>query len=259
MTVADPVRTEARDRTLVVTIDRPAARNAIDGPTATALFDVFTAFDADDAYDVAVLTGADGAFCSGADLSDASGERRHQLAAMRRINAVIQAWHELPQPTIAKVTGVAAGVGLSLALGCDLVVATEEARFSEIFAKRGLSIDFGGSWLLPRLIGLHRAKELAFFGDIVGAADAERLGLVNRVVPDAELDAFVADWAERLAAGASVALAQTKRLLNESMQHSLAEALDAEGVGQLLSVGTEDAKEAEKAFLAKREPSFHGR
>ena len=132
-----------------------------------------------------VLTGAGGAFCSGADLSDGgnTGGPRHQLAAMRHINSVIQAFHDLPQPTIAKVTGVAAGVGCSLALGCDLVVASEEARFSLIFAKRGLSLDGAASWLLPRLVGLHKAKELALFADVIGAQEALELGIVNRVLP----------------------------------------------------------------------------
>src|SRR3546814_4093136 len=100
---------------------------------------------------------------------------------MRRVNRVIQALHDLPQPTIAKVTGVAAGVGVGLALGCDLVVATPEARFSLIFAKRGLSLDGATSWLLPRLVGLHRAKELALFGDVLSAADVDALGLLNRI------------------------------------------------------------------------------
>ena len=134
---------------------------------------------------------------------------------MRHVGDVALALHRLPQPTIAKVRGVAVGAGCNLALGCDLVVAGETARFSEIFAKRGLSVDFGGSWVLPRRVGLHRAKELAFFADIIEANEAERIGLVNRVVPDGELDAFVDDWATRLAAGPPIALALTKRLLEQ--------------------------------------------
>ena len=114
---------------------------------------------------------------------------------MRHIGDVALALHRLPQPTIAKIRGVAVGAGLNMALGCDLVVASTNARFSEIFARRGLSIDFGGSWVLPRRVGLHRAKELALLADIIDATEAERIGLVNRVVDDAELDAFVDDWA----------------------------------------------------------------
>ena len=126
---------------------------------------------------------------------------------MRHVGDVCLALHHLPQPTIAKVNGIAVGAGLNLALGCDLIVASTEARFSEIFARRGLSVDFGGSWVLPRLIGMHRAKELVFLADIIDAAEAERLGLVNKVVAPGELDAAVADWAGRLADGPPIALA----------------------------------------------------
>jgi 2-(1,2-epoxy-1,2-dihydrophenyl)acetyl-CoA isomerase len=146
-----------------------------------------------------------------------------------------------------------------MALICDLVVASENARLSEIFAKRGLSLDFGGSWVLPRRVGLHRAKELAFFGDIINAAEAERIGLVNRVVADAQLDAFVHDWATRLAAGPPIALAQSKRLLNNSANVTLEEALDDEGAAQVVNFGTKDTVEAMTAFIEKREPRFTGR
>ena len=123
---------------------------------------------------------------------------------MRALGDVALRLHRFPKPTIAKVGGVAAGAGMSMALGCDLIVASESARFSQIFAKRGLSVDFGASWLLPRLIGLHRAKELAFFADIIDARQAAEFGLVNRIVPADQLDAFVDDWARKLAVGATV-------------------------------------------------------
>jgi 2-(1,2-epoxy-1,2-dihydrophenyl)acetyl-CoA isomerase len=145
-----------------------------------------------------------------------------------------------------------------MALGCDLVVASENARFSQIFAKRGLSLDFGGSWLLPRRIGLHKAKELAFFADIISSAEAESIGLVNRVVPDVELDAFVDNWAQRLAQGPPIALAMTKRLLNNSMNVTLEEALDDEGLSQTVNFSTKDTGEAMKAFTEKRDPQFKG-
>jgi 2-(1,2-epoxy-1,2-dihydrophenyl)acetyl-CoA isomerase len=207
-----------------------------------------------------VITGAGGEFCSGADLSgEAEGERPHQLAAMRHVGDVCLALFRLPQPTIAKVRGVAVGAGLNMALLCDLVVAGETARFSEIFARRGLSIDFGGSWILPRRVGLHRAKELALLADIIGAEDAAEMGLVNRVLPDAELDAFVDDWARRLAVGPPIALAMTKRLLNNSLNVTLEEALDDEGLSQTVNFGTSDTVEAVRAFVDKREPRFSGR
>ncbi len=169
------------------------------------------------------------------------------------------ALHRIPKPVIAKVNGVAVGAGMNLALGCDLIIASDNARFSEIFARRGLSIDFGGSWLLPRLIGMHRAKELAFFADIISAKEAAELGLVNRVLPASQLDAFVADWADRLAAGPPLALSMTKRLLTNSFTTTMDEALEAEGLAQSVNTATEDTAEAIRAFLEKREPRFKGR
>jgi 2-(1,2-epoxy-1,2-dihydrophenyl)acetyl-CoA isomerase len=144
-------------------------------------------------------------------------------------------------------------------LSCDLIVAAPDARFSEIFAKRGLSIDFGGSWLLPRLVGLHRAKELALFADIIDAPQAVEFGLVNRLVAEEEIDGFVADWAERLAGGPPIAMAMTKRLLNNSFNVTLEEALDDEGLSQTVNFGTKDTAEAIGAFMDRRDPVFLGR
>ncbi|MGA0710865.1 MAG: enoyl-CoA hydratase/isomerase family protein, partial [Ilumatobacteraceae bacterium] len=184
---------------------------------------------------------------------------KHALASMRTISEICLTLQRMPQPTIAKVRGVAVGAGCNMALVCDLVVASENARFSEIFARRGLSLDFGGSWVLPRRIGLHRAKELAFFGEIIGADEAERIGLVNRVLTDAELDAFVDDWAKKLAVGPPIALAQTKRMLNNAMNVTLEEALDDEGAAQSVNFSTKDTIEAMTAFAEKRDPKFIGR
>jgi len=243
-----------------VTINRPQRKNAVTGDMWAQLAETFRSLSADSDVRCVVITGAGGEFCSGADLSarSASGKQVHQLAAMRHVNDAALSLHRMPQPTIAKVRGVAVGAGCNMALGCDLVVASETARFSEIFAKRGLSVDFGGSWLLPRRVGLHRAKELALFGDIVSAADAREMGLVNRVLPDGELDAFVDGWAKRLAAGPPIALALTKRMLNNAMNVTLEEALDDEGAAQTVNFGTKDTLEAMEAFMQKREPKFKG-
>jgi enoyl-CoA hydratase/carnithine racemase len=244
-----------------VTMNRPEKKNAADGVMFSELLDVARAIGSDDTVRAVVLTGAGGAFCSGADVSGmAGGEKQtHQLAAMRHIGDVCMAWYRLPQPVVAKVRGVAVGAGLNLALVCDMVVADETARFSEIFAKRGLTIDFGGSWSLPRRVGMHRAKEMALLAEIYSAADAAEMGLVNRVVPAEELDAFVDDWAQRLAGGPPIALAMTKRLLNNSLNVTLEEALDDEGLSQTVNFYTTDTKEAVKAFLDRREPQFKGR
>lgn len=250
---------DRQDGVVHVTMNRPEKKNAIDEAMFRELLETFDQVteNADDR--VLVLTGAGGNFSAGADLAGEGAPQRHQLAAMRFYGSVGLALHQVPKPTLAKIRGVAVGAGLNLGLGCDLIVASEDARFSEIFARRGLSLDVGGSWLLPRLVGMHRAKELALLADILSAHDAERMGLVNRVLPDAELDAFVDDWAARLAAGPPIALAQSKRLLNNAFSYGLAEAMDAEGMAQSVNVATEDTREAMVAFFKKRTPVFKGR
>jgi 2-(1,2-epoxy-1,2-dihydrophenyl)acetyl-CoA isomerase len=256
---------------VTVTINQPEKKNAINSAMWDGLAEIFReiASRADDR--VVVVTGAGNDFCSGADLSGRGGNAAaggagagaqnqvHHLAAMRRVNDACIALQRLPQPTIAKVRGVAVGAGCNLALGCDLVVASTSARFSEIFARRGLSLDFGGSWLLPRRIGMHRAKELALLAEIIGANDALEMGLINRVLPDDEVDAFVDNWARKLAVGPPIALAQTKRLLNNSLNVTLEEALDDEAAAQTINFATSDTAEAMRAFIEKREPKFTGR
>ena len=248
---------------LTVTMNRPERKNAANGTMWRELQVVLEDVATDRDVRVLVLTGAGGAFCSGADLSDpadvAGRPGDPYLVQMRALADLALRLHRLPKPTIAKVGGVAAGAGMSMALGCDLVVASESARFSQIFAKRGLSIDFGASWLLPRLIGLHKAKELAFFADILSAAEAESFGLVNRVVPDDELDAFVDDWAQRLSEGPTLALSMTKTLLNNSLAVSMDQALEDEARAQATNFGTRDTREALTAFVERRPPSFEGR
>ena len=249
----------ASNGVVTLTLNRPEKKNAIDATMFNELLAVFREVNDSSSDRVLVVTGQGDAFCSGADLGDRGNDTRHPLARLHWVADIALALHRIPKPVIAKVNGVAAGAGLNLALGCDLIVASDTARFSEIFARRGLTIDFGGSWLLPRLIGMHRAKELAFFADILSAKEAAEMGLVNRVVPGAELDAFVADWANRLAAGPPLALAMTKRLLTNSFSMTMDEALEAEGMAQTVNSGTQDAPEAIRAFLEKREPKFQGR
>lgn len=257
----ETIEVSRASRIVTITLNRPAKKNAANAQMWNELLETFRDIASNSDDRVVVLTGAGGEFCAGADLTGGGtgGPNRHQLAQMRHISDVALALHRLPIPTIAKVRGVAVGAGCNMALGCDLVVASDTARFSEIFARRGLSIDFGGSWVLPRIVGMHRAKELALFADIIGAAEAERIGLVNRVVPDAEIDEFVDGWAARLAAGPPIALAMTKRMLDNSMAVTLEQALDDEGVAQSLNFSTADTMEALAAFVEKREPKFEGR
>jgi len=249
----------AANGVVTLTLNRPEKKNAMNRTMFDELLAVFREVDATPSDRVLVITGAGDAFCSGADLGDRGSDTRPTLVRLHWVADVALALHRIPKPVIAKVNGVAVGAGLNLALGCDLIVASEQARFSEIFARRGLTVDFGGSWLLPRMIGMHRAKELAFFADILSAKEAVDMGLVNRVVPAGQLDAFVADWANRLAAGPPLALSMTKRLLSNSFSMTMDEALEAEGMAQSVNAGTEDAPEAIKAFLEKREPKFRGR
>ena len=248
---------------VTVTMNRPERKNAANGTMWRELLEVFEGVVADRDDRVMVLTGAGGAFCSGADLSNAAGVAGRPgdpyLVQMRALGDVALRLHRFPKPTIAKVGGVAAGAGMSLAIGCDLVVAAESARFSQIFAKRGLSVDFGASGLLPRLIGLHRAKELAFFADILSSAEATEFGLVNRVVPDDELDDFVDGWARRLAEGPPLALSMTKSMLNNSLMVSMEQALEDEARSQAVNFASRDTREALTAFAEKRSPSFEGR
>ena len=244
---------------VTLTLNRPERKNAMNAAMFNELLAVFREVDASTSDRVLVITGAGDAFCSGADLGDRGSDTRPALARLHWVADIALALHRIPKPVIAKVNGAAVGAGMNLALGCDLIIASDNARFSEIFARRGLSIDFGGSWLLPRLIGMHRAKELAFFADIISAKEAAEMGLVNRVLPASQLDAFVADWADRLAAGPPLALSMTKRLLTNSFTTTMDEALEAEGLAQSVNTATEDTAEAIRAFLEKREPRFKGR
>jgi enoyl-CoA hydratase/carnithine racemase len=250
---------ERADGIVTITMNRPEKKNAANGVMWDELLATFREVAASSADRVVVLTGAGGAFCSGADVSGMGGGDTHGLANMRHITDVALALHRIPQPTIAKVRGVAAGAGMNMALLCDLIVASDTARFSEIFARRGLTIDFGGSWALPRRVGMHRAKELTLLADIIDAAEADRIGLVNRVVADGDVDKVVDDLAARLAAGPPIALAQAKRLLNNAAGVTLEQALDDEGAAQTINFATKDTAEAVAAFMEKRDPTFHGR
>ena len=177
-----------------------------------------------------------------------------RLGAQRLISAVL----DCEKPVIAAVNGTAAGLGAHLALACDLVLAAEQARFIEVFVRRGLVPDGGGAYLLPRLIGPQRAKELMFFGDALTAPDAERLGLVNRVVPAEDLHKTAREWAERLATGPTRALALTKQLVNASLDSDRATAFAAEATAQEINMTTADAREGVASFVERRSPRYSG-
>ncbi|MET9040128.1 enoyl-CoA hydratase/isomerase family protein [Streptomyces mirabilis] len=241
-----------------LTLNRPHRRNAIDEELWRALRDALTDAGNDRSVRALVLTGAGGAFCSGADISGGVSAA-HPMYRMRTLSEVTLLLHELPVPTVARVSGVAVGAGWNLALGCDLVVATPESRFSQIFARRGLSLDCGGSWLLPRLVGLQQAKRLALLAETIDAEEARSLNLVTWVVRAEEIDDFVARLGARLVAGALVALAQNKALLNEGTDRTLRDALANEARAQAVNFATADVPEAYSAFKEKRAPVFTGR
>lgn len=254
---------ERKDGVATVTMNRPERKNAANGRMLLELREIFEEIEDSPDDRVMILTGAGGAFCSGADLGDSQGPTndpsRSGLSRMRRLGDVALALHHISKPTIAKVDGVAVGAGFSLALGCDLVVCTDQARLSMIFAKRGLSLDNGASWLLPRLIGMARAKEVALFGDMWSAEEALAIGVVNRVLPGSEIDAFVDDWARRLADGPPLALSMTKSLLHASSNASMEQAVEDEARCQALNFSSQDTAEAMDAFKKKRAPVFIGR
>ncbi|WP_329251866.1 enoyl-CoA hydratase-related protein [Streptomyces sp. NBC_01478] len=247
-----------------LTLNRPEALNAITPAQRERLISLLAEASADPSVRAVVLTGTGRGFCAGADLrGGAAGEERIagdvarviRQGAQRLIAAVL----DCEKPVIAAVNGTAAGLGAHLALACDLVLAAESARFIEVFVRRGLVPDGGGAYLLPRLIGPQRAKELMFFGDALTAPDAERLGLVNRVVPDGELEKTAREWAERLATGPTRALALTKQLVNASLDGDRTTAFAAEAAAQEINMTTEDAREGVASFVERRSPEYRGR
>src|SRR2546430_12997888 len=225
-----------------IVLNRPEARNAMNAEMRQAYLDALARCAEDAEIRAVVLTGTGKGFCTGADLggSRAAGGARaapgpgDPRTAMLPSQRVIRTLWDLEKPTLAAVNGVAAGLGAPLAYACDLVVAAEDARFIEVFVRRGIAVDAGGAFLLARHVGLHRAKELVFFGDDLGAADAERLGLVNKLVAAGDLEKTAREWAERLARGPTFALGLSKRLLNRSLQSDLETCLAEETFTQAL-------------------------
>jgi enoyl-CoA hydratase/carnithine racemase len=254
---AESVLTLRKGPVLTVTINRPQRKNALDEVAWNGLREAFETARQDTDVRVVVITGAGGDFCAGADLGGNQSDR-HPLSRMGWIGDIAMALHDMPKPVVAKVEGVAVGAGWNLALGADLVVASTTARFSQIFARRGLSLDFGGSWLLPRIVGLQQAKRLALLADFVDAGEALRLGLVTWVKEPEQIDAFVDDLAHRLAEGPPIAMAQSKMMLNDAAAQTFHEALGNEARAQVVNFGT-DAPEALGAFLSKTDPRFDGR
>lgn len=255
--MSDTVLFERVDQVARITLNKPRRKNAIGPAGWRELRDVLNGVDPN-IDRVVVVTGAAADFCAGADLTEHDADLS-DLDGMRLVNSACLALHRLSVATIARVDGVAVGAGMNLALACDFVVATTRARFSQIFIKRGLSVDCGGSWLLPRLVGLHMAKELVLLGDLLDAGAAQARGLVHRVVEADRLDQAVDELAQRLTLNAPVAARLCKTLLNDSFDITLEQALENEAHCQTINLSLEDAAEALAAFQEKRQPNFRGR
>jgi 2-(1,2-epoxy-1,2-dihydrophenyl)acetyl-CoA isomerase len=258
------------DGVAVLTFNRPERRNALTSPMLAALGQVLAEVEVDDDVGSVVLTGAGKAFCAGGDVKVMAGAdgaaarevvtvdvRVHRARLAQRATSN-RLW-EMPKPTIAALPGAAAGAGLSLALACDLRYAVDSAVLTTAFAKVGLSGDYGGSWFLTRLLGPAKARELYYFSDRIPAAEAERLGLVNAILPEDKFSQHVMERARRLAAGPRTAHRYMKENLNRAVYGRLAECLDLEATNHVRTTQTEDHEEAARAFVEKREPNFRGR
>ncbi|MFF3245434.1 enoyl-CoA hydratase/isomerase family protein [Streptomyces sp. NPDC002870] len=247
-----------------ITLNRPEAMNAVTWDQRERIIALLAAASADPGIRAVVITATGKGFCAGADLRGTPPAGRERipgdvartirLGAQRLIGAVL----DCEKPVIAAVNGTAAGIGAHLAFACDLVLAAEGAKFIEVFVRRGLVPDGGGAYLLPRLIGPQRAKELMFFGDSLPAAEAERIGLVNRVVAAEELEKTAREWAQRLASGPTRAIALTKQLVNASFDADRAAAFAAEAAAQEINMTTRDANEGVASFVERRTPQYRG-
>ncbi|MGI9641233.1 MAG: enoyl-CoA hydratase/isomerase family protein [Acidimicrobiia bacterium] len=249
------------DRTRTLTMSNPERMNAVPPHGWVELGDAFVDFEKSDQRAL-IITGADGEFCAGADMNRDLPDvpsAADNAARMRIINRAALALHRSTKPTVAAVDGVAVGAGMNIALGCDIVLASPRARFAEVFARRGLTLDFGGTWLLPRLVGLMRARELALTGRVIGAEEALEIGLVTRIVDQSDLAPAAAELAGELADGAPLAQSFIKRGLDRSSTLTFEQALAFEEQSQALLLASEDLAEGTAAFVEKRKPTFKGR
>jgi 2-(1,2-epoxy-1,2-dihydrophenyl)acetyl-CoA isomerase len=262
---SDPVLTTVEDGVLRIVLNRPERRNSLDGVAVRAVVTALEAAATDDALRAIVLTGAGEHFCSGADwvASNAAGERPRTGSLQRRTplqaHRIVQLLLEIQVPVVCVVRGWAAGLGFQLALAADFAIASQDARFWEPFIDRGFSPDSGATWLLPRLVGLARARDLLLLGRKLTGAEAAAWGLIHASVPEDALEAEAARVVGQLAAGPTVAIGLAKRCLARNLEESLAHALDNESLALELSSRTADFREGLAAFAERRAPRFTGR
>lgn len=249
---------------VTITLNRPRALNALNREIIDELFTALKEAARDPEVKVLILTGAGRAFCFGADVSEfrsqiETGNIAPALLLLQKVQEIIRLLIGAPKPIIAGLNGFATGLGLDLALACDLRVAAERARLAEAYISMGLVPDGGGTFFLPRLVGLARAAEMIFTGEPLSAAEAERLGLLNRVVPTEELPKAIDILADKLIKSPSLALRLAKQALWKNLEGNLASALQEEAHSQKICLASEDHREAVRAFLEKRDPLFHGK
>jgi len=257
---------QVKDGVAVLTLNRPDRLNAMSRPMLDALLEALPRLAEDPTVGVVVLTGAGRGFCAGGDVkamaegNELGGQTMEEKAHALRSRMEASRWlHEMPKPSIAMMRGPAAGAGLSMAMACDLRIASDTVRLGTAFARVGYSGDFGGSYFLTQLVGTAKARELYFTADLLDAPQALALGLVNRVVPDARLEEETMALASRLARGPRVAYRYMKRNMNAAETASLKDMLDLEAWHHTRTGMTEDHREAARAFVEKREPQFKGR
>ncbi|MEA2621470.1 MAG: 2-(1,2-epoxy,2-dihydrophenyl)acetyl-CoA isomerase [Chloroflexota bacterium] len=252
---------EVADGVLTLTLNRPDALNAFNRQMKDELLAALKQAARDPAVRVLILTGAGRGFCAGQDLKETRSSDAPDLGAeiRARYNPLILAMRRLEKPIVGAINGVAAGAGCSIALACDLRIAAEGATFIQSFGRVGLAPDTGSSWFLPRLIGLAQAAEMILGAEPVEAHNAQRIGLVNRIVPAGRLMEEARALATRLAAGSPVALALGKRALNYALEHDLASTLEFESQLQSTAGRSDDHAEGVAAFTEKRPPDFKGR
>jgi len=252
------VETSLENGVLWIRLNRPESMNAVNGELRGALATAVRDAERNADARVVVLTGAGRAFCAGADVREFAGREGAVDAIRGEYERILTGLRNVPKPVIAALNGVAAGIGASIAMACDMRYATPEASLVEAFVKIGLTPDGGATWFLPRLIGTAKAFEIMYTGDPLPAADAERLGLYNKVVPPESLEETVRDLAQALARGPSMALAAAKRSVNFSANATFEEALDFEFMLQGVQMQGQDFREGVAAFLEKRKPEFRG-
>jgi 2-(1,2-epoxy-1,2-dihydrophenyl)acetyl-CoA isomerase len=248
----------------VLTLNRPDKMNAISAEMRENLPLALHEVQGDDNLRVLIITGAGRGFCSGADVAVQAARAAGQQAETSRktilqlVGSLILGFERINKPIIAAINGIAAGVGLTITLACDLRIASANARFSAIWVKRGLIADGGATFLLPLIVGMEKALELTFTGDIIDAQEAERIRLVSRVVPPEELMTRAKDLAQKIASGPPISVELVKRVMWEKIRNPLREQLFLESYAQNVCRTTQDQKEAVKAFMEKREPQFKG-